>query len=228
MTLEIIAIDLKDVEVINQSKADQVELVADLNVGGLTPGLSIIEEAVAISNIPVNVMLRPHADSFFYTKNEFKEILNHLKKIKELEHMPNGIVFGSLTNKGKIDEAQLQQIINHKGNLDLVFHRAFDELEDAIEGIKTLNNYSEIDVLLTSGTKMKAIDGTAVIQQLVQLSSTVKVMVGSGVNLQNIKTLRDKTGTIAFHVGTAVRENKSVYGKILPKEIDKIKAVLGT
>lgn len=226
LRLEIIATNLKDVKAINQSNADQIELVADLKVGGLSPNLSTIEKAVALSKIPVNVMLRSHHYSFVYTANEFETILTHLKKIKQLKHKPNGIVFGSLTNEGAINENQLQQIINNKGDLALVFHRAFDELKDAIKGIKILNNYPLINTLLTSGTKAKAINGVEVIKKLVQLSGSIKIMVGSGVNLQNIKVLQKETNATAFHVGTAVRENGSIDGEILADEIDKIKAVL--
>jgi len=226
LTLEIIATNLADIETINKSTADQIELVADLDVGGLSPDLATVEQAVQISKLPVNVMLRPHSNSFVYTKNELETILTYLKKIKKLQQPPNGIVFGSLTKHNKINEVQLQQVMAHKGNLELVFHRAFDELENPVEGIKTLNKYPGVSGLLTSGTKAKAIEGAGIIKQLVQLSNAVKIMVGSGVNFQNIKSLQDETGATAFHVGTAVRENRSVEGKVLVEEIDKIKAVL--
>lgn len=226
LTLEIIATSIEDVEDINQSKADQIELIDNLNIGGLTPDLSIIEKAVELSSIPVNVMLRPHHHSFVYTEDEFVEILTHLKKIKQLQYVPNGIVFGSLTNDGKINEDQLKQIIAHKGELDLVFHRAFDELQDTIEGIAVLNKYPAVNTLLTSGTKAKAIEGVTIIKQLIQFSKTVKIMIGSGVSLQNIKLLQNKTSATAFHVGTAARENGSVTGKILVEEIDKMKEIL--
>jgi len=226
LTLEIIATNLVDIAAINQSKADQIELVNNLELGGLSPSLELIEAAVTLSKLPVNVMLRPHANHFIYTQSEFETILTHLTKIKLLKQPPNGIVFGSLTKHNKINEIQLQQIIENKGDLDLIFHRAFDELTNPIEGIETLNKYDAVSGLLTSGTKAKAVDGVAIIQKLVALSKSVKIMVGSGVSLQNINTLKAATGANAFHIGTAVRKNSKVNGKILMNEIDKIKAVL--
>lgn len=226
LTLEIIATSLTDVLAINKSNSDQIELVDNLELGGLSPSLETIEAAVALSKVPVNVMLRPHSNSFIYTESEFESILSHLTKIKQLKQPPNGIVFGSLTKHNKINETQLKQIIVNKGNLDLIFHRAFDELTNPIEGIKTLNKYDTVSALLTSGTKAKAVDGVAIIQKIIQLSKSLKIMVGSGVNLQNIKTLKIATGADIFHVGTSVRENRSVNGKVLVEEINKIKAVL--
>ena len=38
--------------------ADRLELVRDLDVGGLSPSLDIVAEVLATSSIPVRVMLR--------------------------------------------------------------------------------------------------------------------------------------------------------------------------
>lgn len=224
--LEIIATSLEDVETINQSKADQIELVADLANGGLSPSLDLVEKAVQISEIPIHVMLRLHYRDFVYTPPEFDEMLNYLKKILALSKPPQGIVFGSLTSGSHINEAQLQKIINNKKQLKLVFHRAFDQLNDYKTSIKTLNQYAEINSLLTSGTKAKAIDGIVELKNMVQLSKTARVMVGSGVHINNLKTLAEATSATAFHVGTAVRTDNSVGGAILVERVDELKKVL--
>jgi len=221
-TLEIIATNLEDVKIINQSKADQIELVSDLANGGLSPAIATVDAAVKLSRLPINVMLRPHHHSFIYTKDEFANVIYYLKKIKQLVQQPNGIVFGSLTNNNQINEAQLQQIIEAKGKLHLVFHRAFDELSNYKEGIETLNKYPEVHALLTSGTKPKATIGVQIIRELVQFS-TPSIMVGSGVNADNIKELQKLSKAENFHVGTAVRENNNANAPILLDEINRIK-----
>lgn len=225
-TLEIIATNLADVETINQSKADQIELVADLANGGLSPNLDVVEKAVQISQLPIHVMLRPHYRDFIYTPTEFEEILLYLKKIINLAKPPQGIVFGSLTTDNQINEDQLQQIIHHKKETKLVFHRAFDELNNYKTGIEMLNQYPEVHSLLTSGIKAKAIDGVAELNYLVRQSKTIQIMVGSGVHINNLQTLVDKTGATAFHVGTAVRAQNSVDGEILVEQIDALKSIL--
>lgn len=224
-TLEIIATNLADVKAINQSKADQIELVTDLANGGLSPNLDMIEKSISISQLPIHVMLRPHYRDFIYTPTEFENILSHLKKITSLLQPPQGIVFGSLTSNNQINEHQLQQIIQHKKQLKLVFHRAFDELSDYKSGIQTLNQFPQIHSLLTSGTKPKAIDAIAELKNLVQLSQ-ISIMIGSGVNIDNLKILVDETDAVAFHVGSAVRMEKSVDGAILVERIDELKEVL--
>jgi len=225
-TLEIIATNLADVKAINQSKADQIELVTNLAQGGLSPNLHLVEQAVKISQLPIHVMLRPHYRNFVYTKNEFESILKYLNKITALTQAPQGIVFGSLTPKHQINEKQLQQIINYKKQYKLVFHRAFDELNDYQNGIETLNQYPEVDSLLTSGTKPKAINAIAELKHLVQLSRTATIMVGSGINIENIQTIANKTGATAFHVGTAVRTQNSIEGNIEIERINALKDLL--
>jgi len=224
--LEVIATSLKDIESINQSKADQIELVTDLANGGLSPNLDLVKKAVQISQIPIHVMLRPHYRDFVYTPSEFEEILNYLKNILALSKPPQGIVFGSLTSSNRINEVQLQKIIHNKKQLKLIFHRAFDKLTDYKTGIETLNQYPEVYSLLTSGTKAKAMDGMVELKNMVQLSKTARIMVGSGVHINNLKTLVEATSATAFHVGTAVRIDNSVDGAILVERIDELKKVL--
>lgn len=225
-TLEIIATNLADVESINNSDADQIELVSNLLKGGLSPKLDLVEKAIQISKLPIHVMLRPHYRNFIYTSAEFENILQYLKKITTLNQAPAGVVFGSLTAQNQIDKNQLQQIINHKKQLKLIFHRAFDELSDYKMGMQTLNQFPEVEGLLTSGTKAKAINALTELKQLVKLSKTATVMVGSGVNATNLKTLAEQTGASAFHVGTAVRSQNKVDGKIIVERINALKAIL--
>jgi copper homeostasis protein len=156
--LEIIAISSDDVALINESKADRIELVYDLPNGGLSPTLSTIKESVKLTNIPINVMVRSQYRSFIYTDDELAEMLIYIKKINELEDKPNGIVFGSINKNKSINEEQLKKVIEVKGDLELVFHRAFDESKDYKSNIEILKKYKEVKILLTSGTKPKAID----------------------------------------------------------------------
>jgi len=224
--LEIIATNLADVEAINQSNADQIELVTNLANGGLSPNIEVVKKAIEISRLPIHVMLRLHHRDFIYTPIEFENLLQYLKKITALNQPPKGIVFGSLTKNHQINKNQLQQIIQHKKQLNLTYHRAFDKLDDYKSGIQTLNQYTEVDSLLTSGTKAKAINAIAELKQLVQLNKTATIMIGSGVNINNLSILAKQTGATAFHVGTAVRMQNSPEGEIIIKHINALKAIL--
>ena len=55
-----------------------------------------------------------------------------------------------LTPEGKIDEVSLVKMLEWTGDMQVTFHRAFDELEDQFEG-RTLQKYRSVTRVLTSG-----------------------------------------------------------------------------
>lgn len=90
--LEIIAMTTEDALAIEYYGANRIELVSGLTEGGLTPSFGLIEEVVNKTKISINVIIRPHSNSFNYSDLDLKIILNDIKIIKELG--ANGIVFG--------------------------------------------------------------------------------------------------------------------------------------
>ena len=224
--LEVIATSVADVKEINKSKADRIELVFKLEKGGLSPTISAIVDSLNETNIPINVMVRPHYQNFIYNESCFKEILGYIRKLNKLEKKPSGIVFGSLTEDGNINEEQLKEIIIHKGDLNLTFHRAFDKIKDYKKSIEVLNKYPEVSVLLTSGTKPKAIEAIKELNEIVSNAKHLKVLVGSGVSLDNLEQLNNEINTNQFHIGTAVRIDKSIDKNIDISLINKAKEII--
>lgn len=79
MYIEFIATTIEDALLIEKSGADRIELVSALAEGGLTPSHALIEAVVNSVKIPVNVMVRPHSQSFCYTQNDL-EIMKKISK----------------------------------------------------------------------------------------------------------------------------------------------------
>ncbi len=218
--LEIIAWSLQDAIDIEKSGAHRIELVADLERGGLTPSFELVKEISENINIPVRVMIRCTDESFVYNEEQMEEHINFINKIKDLNI--EGIVFGSLTNEGNIDFNQLEQVIEAKGNMKLAFHRAFDELkENAIEEFDKLSNY-DVDTLLTSGTKSSAIEGKEIIKELVD-KKTINILPGKSISIDNAKDIIDFTGADFIHVGYSVRDVENTEGKI---DFNKVQRIL--
>lgn len=68
MKLEVIATSVEDVKAISQSQADRIEYCRSMVVGGLTPKIKVVKEALLIPHHqPINVMIRPNAKSFTYS-----------------------------------------------------------------------------------------------------------------------------------------------------------------
>mgnify|MGYP001566764795 CR=1 FL=1 len=221
--IEIIAVTIEDVKRIEESGADRIELVSALSEGGLTPSYALIKRAVKSVKIPVNVMIRPHGKSFIYTDEEIELMVEDIIIAKELN--VNGVVFGVLNRKNEICVPSLEKLLKACDGIDVTFHRAIDELLEPVKGIDILANYGEIKNVLSSGGKGDILKNIPVIKNMVEKSKHINVIVGGGLNIKNIKDIMEKTKAPAYHFGTAVRNDKSVFGEI---NIDSLKILTNT
>lgn len=210
--LEIIATTVEDAKRIEASGADRIELVSALTEGGLTPSYGLIKRVIESVKIPVNVMIRPHAKSFVYTKDELNVMKEDILVAKYLK--TNGVVFGVLNKNNKICENSLDKLLEICEDMDVTFHRAIDELADPVNGIKVLAKYSQINTVLTSGGKGDIVDNLSVIKQMIANAGAIRVLVGGGLNLKNIEQIITETTAPEYHFGTAIRENNSFLGEI--------------
>lgn len=111
----------------------------------------------------------------------------------------------------------------------MTFHRAFDEITDQIEAIHTLQNYKSITRILTSGGQKKVIEAVDQIKQLVSHTKDthLRILAGSGLNLQNITEFVAETGVQEVHLGTGVRLNEHVLEGIEPVKMRELRNILG-
>ncbi|MBU3161331.1 copper homeostasis protein CutC [Clostridium frigoris] len=221
--IEIIAATIEDVKRIEKSGADRIELVSALSEGGLTPSYSLIKRAVQSVNIPVNVMIRPHGKSFTYTDEEIELMVEDITIAKKLN--VNGVVFGVINKNNEICVPSLEKLLKACDGIDVTFHRAIDELVDPVKGIEVLTNYSQIKNVLTSGGMGDILKNIPIIKKMVKKSKHINVIAGGGLNLENIKEIIEKTKAPAYHFGTAIRNDKSVFGEI---DTDILKLLVNT
>lgn len=203
--LEIIASTVEEAVAAEQAGADRIELVSALSEGGLTPSYGLIRQVVSTVEIPVHVLVRPHSKSFVYSKSDEETIITDIDLIRELGAA--GIVVGSLTADGRIDEGFLGRIIKHKGELSLTFHRAIDSSRDILEAAEVLADFPEVDRILTSGGQATALEGKETITRLIEDHPDLIILPGSGITLENAEALLEATKASELHVGSAVLQD---------------------
>ncbi|OAI87518.1 MULTISPECIES: copper homeostasis protein CutC [Exiguobacterium] len=203
--LEIIASTVEEAVAAEQAGADRIELVSALSEGGLTPSYGLIRQVVSTVEIPVHVLVRPHSKSFVYSKSDEETIITDIDLIRELGAA--GIVVGSLTADGRVDEGFLGRIIKHKGELSLTFHRAIDSSRDILEAAEVLADFPEVDRILTSGGQATALEGKETIARLIEDHPDLIILPGSGITLENAETLLKATKASELHVGSAVLQD---------------------
>jgi len=217
--IEIIATTIDEAKCIESSGAERIELISALSEGGLTPSYGLIESVVKAVKIPVNVIIRPHSKSFEYTKSEIEMMITDIAVAKKLG--ANGVVIGGLSHK-KISINSLEKLLEKSFNMDVTFHRAFDELEDMVSGVKILSNYNEITSVLTSGGPGCIRENCSKINELLKHSGHINVLVGGGLTLENFQEISKKTNAHSFHFGSAVRHHNSYREGIDESKIKEI------
>ncbi|WP_232696884.1 copper homeostasis protein CutC [Brevibacillus daliensis] len=226
MLLEVIATTLDDAKRAEAGGADRLELITGILEGGVTPSYGLIEQVVKQVSIPVNVMVRPHSQSFCYTSDDVAVMKRDVQVIRELG--ATGIVMGMLTPAGEIDIPALEELLRESGNMDVTFHRAFDEARNQMETLKKLLTYQQINRILTSGGKPSALNAKDEIKQMVECTKEthLNILAGSGLKMDSISSFVEETGVVEIHFGTGVREEGLALKPVDPQKVAELKRLI--
>jgi copper homeostasis protein len=200
MKIEICAGSVQSVIEAEKGGASRVELCDNLFEGGTTPSAATIEIASNSVYIPVYVMIRPRGGDFLYSDRELiimKRDIFYAKKFGA-----SGIVIGLLTPEGAVDENRTKEIVCHAKELGMgtTFHRAFDMTANPRKALESVIA-AGCERILTSGGENKAVDGRALIKELVTAAAgRISIMAGSGINPENARDLIEYTGVEEIHI----------------------------
>lgn len=170
-----------------QGGGQRVELCAGLIEGGTTPSAGMIAATLGAVTIPVHVMIRPRGGDFLYTTDEVRIMLADIDAARR--EGAHGVVFGALTADGEIDRVITGELAEAARPMAVTFHRAFDMARDpsvALQGLIDLG----IERVLTSGQHATAVEGLAVLRDLVsQAGRRIVVMPGGGIRPHNVREI---------------------------------------
>jgi copper homeostasis protein len=210
--------------------ADRLELISSYPVGGVTPSIALIRQVVDAVTIPVQVMVRPDAYSFVYTDDLKNVILEDIKLLKS--YGVNRIVLGAIKENKTIDRDLIERAIEQNNEINITFHRAFDELSDLQKGYQDLMPYKEhVKRILTSGGAPNCSQGEPVLKKLVQLQREANgpvILPGSGLNAETIGKIHQEIHADEYHFGTGVRIGGSMTAGFDPERIENIRQVLNS
>jgi copper homeostasis protein len=197
MTIEIVVYNLESALLAKQGGADRIELCDNPGEGGTTPSLGMIQRVREKVNLDLFVMIRPRGGDFLYCQDEFEIMKTDIMAAKRAG--AEGVVFGILTSDGRIDTARCTELIQLSRPMQVTCHRAFDMTKDLSQAIEDCIGCG-FDRILTSGGKLRAIDGIDTIANLNrQAQKRISIMPGSGVSEENVSELISKTGATEIH-----------------------------
>lgn len=219
--LEVIAMTLEDARRIEAGGGERIELVSALSEGGLTPSYGLIEAVCREVKIPVNVIVRPHSKDFVYTDEEIEMMKSDILVAKKLG--ANGVVIGVLNRDNTVNFQALRNLLGVCGGLDVTFHRAIDEVSDMAKVVSELAAYPEITNILTSGGLVRPIEAnTEILKEAKSRAGHIRILLGGGLNLENVSGIKERSEATDFHFGSAVRTG----GEIDVEKIRKVRAII--
>ena len=197
--LEISVETLETGMVAERGGADRIELCEDLSVGGVTPRAELLRAVRSQVRIPIFSMIRPRAGDFVYSGAEFSEMRRSVAEAKESGM--DGLVLGVLTKDHRVDIERTRELVEFARPLPVTYHRASDETGDLHQALEDVIA-TGAKRILTSGGAKSALEGAAVLAELIEAAvERIVIVPGAGISAANIAEVVRRTRALEFHSG---------------------------
>lgn len=219
--LEVIVSSLDDAIEAEEGGADRLEVVRDLDQGGLTPSSALVRQITSRIKIPVRVMLRENTSMALLNSTELQTLC---RKASELATLGvDGLVMGFVLD-GTVDLVALKTVAETVPQLKITFHRAFDILPDPIQTIRSLKTIPQVDRILTTGGP-----GSWPARKLRlhywqrYAAPEITILAGAGLMDTVITDLRRDQQIREIHIGRAARIPHETGGRVSRIQVAQLK-----
>jgi copper homeostasis protein len=202
MQLEVMVTDASEALQAQQAGASRVELVTQLQRGGLTPESAIVESVTRVVSIPVHVMLRPHDQGFHYNGRDREAIFYAAAQMRQLGVA--AVVFGALDDTNHVAVALVNEVLK-VSRLPMTFHRAFDGTPSLTGAYAMLSGIVGVQRVLTAGGADTAWGGRTSLRELSYGNTLPTVLAAGGIDASNLLDLVRFAPIREVHVGRGVR-----------------------
>ena len=227
MKIELCAASIEAIQLAKALNFDRIELCQTLEQGGITPSPGLIDYAIAYG-IETHVLVRPRPGGFRYSWDEIEIIFRDILECRTLG--AKGVVIGALNEFGVIDEKAVGLMVEKAGDLDVTFHRAFDDTYNYEKSIDTLVNLG-VKRILSSGLGSNAELGAENLKSMMEYADgRIEIMPGGGINQNNIKKIVSEVRPDAIHFSGTKKhqlDEESMFSEtILKVDEEKVKRLL--
>lgn len=196
--IEVCVDNIEDAINAEKNGADQIELCARLDLDGLMPNKTLLDQAFDKLSVPIKPMLRLRGGDFVYNRQEKDALLNSLEIL--LNFNCKSIVFGALTQKGTVDTAFLEEITSYLGDQVICFHKAIDYTIDILEACSILSSFEKVTEVLSSGAAQTAIEGHTMLNKMNRALRTDQNLIAAGKILpENLSELHNLVNLEYYH-----------------------------
>jgi len=222
--LEVIVTSAAEAILAARGGADRLELVRDLDTGGLTPAWETVRDVCEAVSVPVRVMVRENSSMLMANPTELSTLRRAAARMSQLPI--DGLVMGWIDSSGEVDVASLESVLAEAPTVRVTFHRAFENLAEPLLGLKILKSFCQIDRILTCGGFGPWAERK---QRLVTWSEAaapeIGIIVGGGLSEMEVMELLNDERFPEVHVGRAARSPQENDGAIDVEKIAQLKSV---
>jgi len=163
----------------------------------------MIEYALAMG-LETHVLIRPRPGGFFYDSDEIEIMLRDIRVCKIAG--AHGVVVGAYNDEGWMNRTALEQMALQAGDMQITYHRAFDDLSRFEKGMDKLIGLG-FHRILTSGLARNVELGFDHLKKMIEYADgRIEIMCGGGVNASNIKRLKEELQPDAVHFSATQKE----------------------
>lgn len=210
--LEVIACSVADAVEAEKGGAGRLEIVRELERGGLTPPPELVAQIKQAVQLPLRVMLR-ESDSFETSSaHEIERLCAAAVQFASLG--VDGFVLGFLKD-GQVDVERTQRVLARAPQVRATFHHAFEGDRNQLSAINAIKKVPQVDRVLSSGG---AGDLELRVQRLGQYAKAalpeLTILAGGGIDGDALVKIGRETNIREFHVGRAARAGFQVDGDV--------------
>jgi len=219
MKIEICATSIESITNAQNAGAHRLELCENYNIGGITPSEQFLNEAIKVSSLPINVLIRPKGGDFIFNDQEYDLMINKINLFKA--YNIKGFVIGFMQKDRTLNSDILLEFRKITKGFELTFHRAFDLLANQEESLELLIE-KDFNRILCSGHELSAEKGLENLMYYNKISNgRITIMPGGGVNLDNFQKFKSSSFN-EIHL-SAINLNDSPHSNFnIIKEIVKL------
>lgn len=210
--LEVIACSVADAMAAQKGGASRLEVVRELDRGGLTPSIELVRAIKEVVELPLRVMVRESDGYAIADELEIERLCEAAAAFSNLN--VDGLVLGFL-KRDAIDLDLTSRVLACAPKLKATFHHAFEDAADQLQAVNQLKSLPQVDRILSSGgsgewevkrLRLDAYERAA--------TPEVRIIAGGGIDMNAIEILRRTTSIREYHVGRAAREGFKVAGAV--------------
>jgi copper homeostasis protein len=225
--LEIIVDTLEDALRAEEAGATQLDLKADFPKGGITQSAGMIERVCLTLEIPIMVMIRPHARSLIMSEADIETMCSDIRIARSLgaEHF----LLGCLDKEGDIDQEAYLRFQDAAGEGYLHSHLVWEMATDPMQAIDDLIRLGVRSARTTGGGGLqgKVAMNLPTVRSFAQhAKGRIDLFLAGGVHAGNVERIVSETNITDIHAGSGAREPASPGGVVDEKKVRLIREAL--